>query len=92
MTFSQLLVKACRNKEEETTSKVVNKNAIVENDSILEQRVDRLIVKSNINQNLPNIPNRDNSRNYGLPPFHTNRQPREDYQNGQLPRCPQRDI
>ena len=65
VTFSQLLVKARRNEEEETTSKVVNKNVIAENDSTLEQRVDRLIAKSNINQNSQNIPNEDNSQNYG---------------------------
>ena len=59
VTSSQLLVKAHRNEEEETTSKVVNKNVIVEDGSTLEQRVDRLIVKSNINQNPQNIPNRD---------------------------------
>ena len=45
VTFSQLLVKACRNEEEETTSKLVNKNAVA--DSTLEERVDRLIVRSN---------------------------------------------
>ena len=65
VTFSQLLVKAHRNEEEETTSKVVNKNIIVDDGSTLEQRVDRMIVKSNINPNLQNILNRDNSRNYG---------------------------
>ena len=92
MTFSQLLVKAHRNEEEETTSKVVNKNVIVENDSTLEQGVDRLIAKSNINRNSPNIPNKDNSQNYSRPPFLTNQQPREGYQNGQLPRHPQRAI
>ena len=41
VTFSQLLVKARRNEEEETTSKLVNKSAIA--DSTLEERVDRLI-------------------------------------------------
>ena len=69
VTFSQLLVKACRNGEEETTSKVVNKNLIVDDDSTLEWTVDRLITKSNINQNLPFTSNRDNSQNYGRPPF-----------------------
>ena len=49
ITFSQLLVKACRNEEEETTSRVVSKNMIVQDDTTLEQRVDRLIAKSNSN-------------------------------------------
>ena len=48
VTFSQLLVKACRNEEEEMTSKLVNKGAIMEN--TLEERVDRLIAKSNQRQ------------------------------------------
>ena len=50
VTFPQLLVKAHRNEEEETTSKLVNKNVMIDNDSILEQRVDRLIAKSNTSQ------------------------------------------
>ena len=37
ITFSQLVVKAHRNEEEETTSRVVNENVIIENDSTLEQ-------------------------------------------------------
>ena len=41
VTFSQLLVKACRNEEEETTSKLVNKSAVT--DSTLKERVDRLV-------------------------------------------------
>ena len=45
VNFSQLFVKACRNEEEEITSKVVNKNATVENNPTLEQRVDSLIAK-----------------------------------------------
>ena len=48
VTFSQLLVKACRN-EEETTSRVVSKNMMVQDDTTLGQRVDRLIAKSNSN-------------------------------------------
>ena len=48
ITFSQLLVKAHRNEEEETTARIVNKNAVLENDS-LEQQVDRLIAKTNSN-------------------------------------------
>ena len=31
VTFSQLLVKACRNEEEEMTSKLVNKSAMMDN-------------------------------------------------------------
>ena len=65
MTFSQLLVKARRNEEEEMTSKLVNNSAMIDN--TLEERVDRLIVKSN--QRLPPNPslrgNQDNSHNYG---------------------------
>ena len=41
VTFSQLLVKACRNEEEDTTSKLINKSAVA--DFSLEGRVDRLI-------------------------------------------------
>ena len=44
-TFLQLLVKACRNEEEEMTSKLVNKGSVMEN--TLEERVDQLIAKSN---------------------------------------------
>ena len=46
VTFSQLLVKAHRNEEEESASRIVNKKITMENDSTLEQRVDRLIAKS----------------------------------------------
>ena len=45
VTFSQLLVKAHRNEEEETTSKLINKSTVA--DSTLEERVDRLIERSN---------------------------------------------
>ena len=79
MTFSQLLLKACRNEEEEITSKIVNKNVTVGNNPTLEQRVDSLIAKSNRNQASPNSPNRDNSRNYGRPPFLSNQRSRGDY-------------
>ena len=68
VTFSQLLVKGHRNEEEEMTSKLVNKGAIMEN--TLEERVDRLIVKSNQRQP-PNTSfwgNPDNSHNYGRSP------------------------
>ena len=79
VTFSQLLVKARRNEEEEITSKVVNKNVTVGNNPTLEQRVDSLIAKSNRNQASPNSPNRDNSQNYGRPPFQSNQRSRGDY-------------
>ena len=45
MTFSQLLVKAHQNEEEEMSSKLVNKGSVMGN--TLEERVDRLIAKSN---------------------------------------------
>ena len=70
VNFSQLLVKACRNEEEETTSKLMNKSAVT--DSTLEERVDRLIEKSNQSHQPnpgPSKDNRDNSQNYGRPPF-----------------------
>ena len=72
VTFSQLLVKAHRNEEEETTSKLVNKRVVA--DSTLKERVDRLIERSN-QSNQPNPgpsrDNRDNSHNYGRPPLST---------------------
>ena len=43
--FSQLLVKAHRNEEEDTTSKLLSKSAVA--NSTLENRVDRLIERSN---------------------------------------------
>ena len=45
VTFSQLLIKGHRNEEEEMTSKLVNKGLVMGN--TLEERVDRLIAKSN---------------------------------------------
>ena len=45
VTFSQLLVEAHRNEEEETTSKPINKSAVT--DPTLEERVNRLIERSN---------------------------------------------
>ena len=75
VTFSQLLVKAHRNEEEEMASKLVNKGAVTEN--TLEERVDRLIVKSNQRQP-PNTSfrgNSDNSRNYGRSPSQQNQRP-----------------
>ena len=49
IAFSQLLVKDCQNEEEETTLHVVSKNMMVQDDTTLGQRVDRLIAKSNSN-------------------------------------------
>ena len=49
VTFSQLLVKAHRNEEEEMLSKLVNKGSVMGN--TLKERVDQLIAKSN--QELP---------------------------------------
>ena len=72
VTFSQLLVKACRNEEEETTSKLVNKSAVA--GSTLEERVDRLIVRSNQSNQPsqgPSQDNRDKSHNYWRPPLST---------------------
>ena len=78
VTFSQLLAKACRNKEEEMTSKLVSKSAMVDN--TLEERVDRLIVKSN--QRPPPNPslrgNPSHSHNYGRPPPQWNQRPERD--------------
>ena len=91
VTFSQLLVKACRNEEEETASKLVNKSAVA--DSTLEERVDRLIAKSNqSNQPNPGLrrDNRDNSHNYGRLPFQSNQRSVGDYTNN--PRWPPGDI
>ena len=45
VTFSQLLVKARRNEEEDNTPKLVNKSVVAE--STLEHRVDKLIERSN---------------------------------------------
>ena len=42
---SQLLVKVCKNEEEDTTSKWINKSAVA--DFTLGERVDRLIERSN---------------------------------------------
>ena len=80
VTFSQLLVKAHRNEEEETTSKLINKSAVA--DSTLEERVDRFIERSNqFNEPnpSPNRDNRDNSHNYGRPPFQQNQRSRGDF-------------
>ena len=82
VTFSQLLVKAHRNEEEETTSKLINKSAVT--DSTLEERVNRLIERSN-QSHQPNMglnrDNRDNSHNYGRLPFQQNQMSRGDFLN-----------
>ena len=80
VTFSQLLVRAHRNEEEETTSKLVSKSAVA--DSTLEERVDRLIVRSNQSNQPspgPSQDNKDNSHNYGRPPFQQNWRSRCDF-------------
>ena len=74
----QLLVKARRNEEEETTSKVVSKNVTIGHDSTLEQRVDNLIAKSNGNPAPLNPANGDNSHHYGHPPFQSGSRPKRD--------------
>ena len=92
VTFSQLLVKAPRNEEEETTSRVVSKNTMVQDGTTLEQRVDRVLAKSNSNPAPAPPPqvNGDNSRNYGRPPFQFNPRSKRDYR--QSPGPPQLDI
>ena len=78
VTFSQLLVKAHRNKEDEATSKLVKKSAVA--DYTLKERVDRLIERSNqSNQSSPS-PNRDNNCNYGRPSFQENQRSRGDFE------------
>ena len=76
VTFSHVLVKAHRNEEEETTFKLVNKSAVT--DYTLEERVDKLIERSN--QPSPS-PSRDNSHNYGRPPFQQNQRSSGDFHN-----------
>ena len=86
ITFSELLVKARRNEEEDTTSRVVNKGSAIETEGTLEERVDRLI------EGATQAPNRDRNWNYGRPPFHANQRfPRSNL--NRPPRgCPQGDI
>ena len=79
ITFSQLLEKAHRNEEEETTSKIVSKNVTVGHDSTLEQRADNLIAKSSSNPTPPNPTNGGNNHPYDHPPFQSNSRPRGDY-------------
>ena len=66
-------MKAHRNEEEETASKVVSKNVT------LEQRVDHLIAKSSRSPAPPSPTNGVNNRPYGRPPFQSNFRPRGDY-------------
>ena len=80
VTFSQLLVKAHRNEEEESVSQIINKKMTMESDSTLEQWVDQLIAKSSNQNQAPQSSNkRDNSRNYGRPPSQTNFKSKSDY-------------
>ena len=91
VTFSQLLVKAHRNEEEESASWIINKKMTMENDSTLEQQVDRLIAKFSNQYQAPHSPTkRDNSQNYGRPPFQANFKSKGDYR--QAPKCPPGDI
>ena len=71
VTFSQLLVKAHRN-EEETTSHVISKNMMVQDGTTLKQRVDHVLANSNPTPAPQPRVNRDNSWNYGRPPFQFN--------------------
>ena len=88
VTFSQLLVKAHRNEEEESASRIFNRKITMENDSTLEQWVDRLITKSS---QAPQPPTkRDNGQNYGQPPLQTNYKSRGNYR--QTPRHTPGDI
>ena len=69
VTFSQLLIKAHQNEEEEMTSKLVNKGSVM--GSTLEERVDRLIAKSN--QELPpNGRGNPSSRSFDRDPYTCN--------------------
>ena len=80
VNFSQLLVKAHRNEEEETTSKLINKSAVTE--STLGERDDRLIEKTNLFHQPnpgPSKDNRDNGQNYGRPPFQQNQGSRGEF-------------
>ena len=72
ITFSQLLVKAHHNEEEEMTSKLVNKGSVMGN--TFEERVDRLLAKSN--QELPsNQGGKSNGHVFDRPSFGHNRGP-----------------
>ena len=83
-------MKAHRNEEKETTSKIVSKNVTIGHDSILEQRVDNLTAKSNSNPAPPNPANGHNNHNYGRPPFQSSSRPKRDSRRD--PGCPPLDI
>ena len=72
-------MKAHRNKEEETASKVVSKNVTVGHDSTLKQQVDHLIAKSSRSPAPPSPTNGVNDRPYGHLPFQSNFRARGDY-------------
>ena len=59
-------MKAHRNEEEDTTSRVVNKGSAIETEGTLEERVDRLI------EGATQAPNRDSNWNHSRPPFQAN--------------------
>ena len=66
----------------------------MDNESTLEQQVDQVIAKSRNDTNWYQNPwfsiNRDNSHNYGWPPFQANSRSKGDF--WQAPRCPSEDI
>ena len=70
-------MKAHRNEQEETTSKIVSKNVTVGHDSTLERRVDDLIAKSNSNPAPPTPTNGENNHNYVALPSSLAPDPRE---------------
>ena len=86
ITFSELLVKAHRNEEEDTTSRVVNKGSSIETEGTLGERVDRLIARAT------QAPNRDNNHNYGRLPFQANQRFQRDNPNSPPIGHPQEDI
>ena len=57
------MVKAHRNEEEDTTSRVANKGSAIGTEGTLEERVGRLI------EGATQAPNRDSNQNYGRPPI-----------------------
>ena len=84
LTFLQLLIKACRNEEEEMTSKLVNKGSVMGN--TLEERVDQLIAKSN-QEPLPDKRGNPNSHTLNRTSYvHSQRPERNVNSNFQKPR------
>ena len=74
---SQHLVKACQNEEEDTISKLLNKSVVIS--STLENRVDKLIERSNSQFNSgSNRVDQNGSCNYGRPPFQQSQRSRGD--------------